>query len=54
MKVPFASFEPMHQEIQDKVLQKMEEVYKNNWFIRGKEVEKFEMTLQISVERNIA
>lgn len=42
MKVPFASFEPMHQEIQDKVLQKMEEVYKNNWFIRGKEVEKFE------------
>lgn len=42
MKVPFASFEPMHQEIRDNVLQKMEEVYNNNWFIRGKEVEKFE------------
>lgn len=42
MKVPFVSFEKMHNEIKDNILAKMKEVYENNWFIQGPEVEKFE------------
>ena len=42
MKVPFASFENMHNEIKREVIKKLEEVYDKNWFIQGEEVNKFE------------
>lgn len=42
MKVPFVSFEAMHNEIKDDILNKMKDVYEKNWFILGPEVEKFE------------
>ena len=42
MKIPFASFENMHNEIKEQVLDRFEEVYQKNWFIKGEEVEKFE------------
>ncbi len=42
MKVPFVSFEPMHKEIEEEILNKFKEVYEKNWFIQGSEVEKFE------------
>lgn len=42
MYVPFASLEKMHEEIQQDVMEKFEEVYYKNWFIKGSEVENFE------------
>lgn len=42
MKIPFASVEVMHKEIQAEMLEKFRAVYENNWFIQGQEVEKFE------------
>lgn len=42
MKVPFASFEPMHKEIKKEIFDKFQEVYEKNWFILGEEVTKFE------------
>lgn len=42
MKVPFVSFEPMHNEIKEEVLNKFKEVYDKNCFILGSEVEAFE------------
>lgn len=42
MKVQFAAFDKMHNEIKEEVLKKFEEVYANNWFIQGKELEAFE------------
>lgn len=42
MKIPFVSFEPMHKEIENEMLNKFEEVYKKNWFIFGDELAQFE------------
>lgn len=42
MRIPFASFEEMHKEIQTQVTEKFAEVYGKNWFIQGSEVEAFE------------
>jgi dTDP-4-amino-4,6-dideoxygalactose transaminase len=42
MKIPFASFEKMHQEIQDEITEKFKQVYARNWFIQGEELEQFE------------
>jgi len=42
MKIPFVSFEVMHDEIKDDILTKMKYIYEKNWFILGPEVEKFE------------
>lgn len=42
MKIPFVSFEVMHNEIKDDILQAMKNVYEKNWFIQGPEVEAFE------------
>jgi len=42
MKIPFVSFEPMHKEIEDEILNKFKEVYEKNWFIQGEEVYNFE------------
>ena len=42
MKIPFSTVEMMHREIEAEMLEKFREVYENNWFIQGKEVERFE------------
>lgn len=42
MKVPFVSFEPMHNQIDTEVCAKFVEVFHNNWFIGGREDEAFE------------
>ena len=42
MKVPFVSFENMHNEIRAEILAKFEEMYARNNFILGEEVERFE------------
>lgn len=42
MKIPFVSFEAMHEEIETSVFEKFQEVYRKNWFIQGSEVEQFE------------
>lgn len=42
MKIPFVSFEPMHNKIEEEILNKFKEVYRRNWFIQGEEVFKFE------------
>lgn len=42
MKVPFVSFENMHNEIKTEMLEKFEEMYIRNIFISGEEVENFE------------
>lgn len=42
MKVPFVSFEPMHNEIEKEMYEAFQKVYKNNIFIKGEEVTKFE------------
>lgn len=42
MNIPFVSFESMHKEIENEILDKFKEVYQKNWFIQGEEVNKFE------------
>ncbi len=42
MEIPFVSFEPMHNEIEEEILNKFKEVYEKNWFINGTEVELFQ------------
>ena len=42
MNISFASFEKMHEEIEEEVTEKFKEVYRKNWFIQGTEVEQFE------------
>lgn len=42
MNIPFVSFEKMHNEIHDEVVETLTRVYENNWFIQGKECEAFE------------
>lgn len=42
MKVPFVSFDIMHQEIKTDIVKKFEQVYDKSWFIQGTEVDNFE------------
>lgn len=42
MKIPFVTFEKMHQEMQQELDGAVIRVVHNNWFIRGKEGEEFE------------
>lgn len=42
MNISFASFENMHNEIEEEIIEKFKEVYRKNWFIQGTEVEQFE------------
>lgn len=42
MKIPFVSFEKMHTELQEQIEKKFLEIYRNNCFIMGKELKKFE------------
>ncbi|GIV26226.1 MAG: aminotransferase [Bacteroidia bacterium] len=40
--IPFLSFEKMHSQIKQEILQQFEKVYDSYWYILGKEVETFE------------
>jgi len=42
MKIPFASFEYMHNEIKEEIYEAISDVMRKNWFIRGEYCEKFE------------
>ena len=42
MNVPFVSFEPMHQELDQEISDKLLEVFHKNWFIGGDELTDFE------------
>lgn len=42
MRIPFASFAPMHDELHGEIQKAIEEVVKSNWFIRGECVKAFE------------
>ena len=42
MKIPFLNFANMHSEIKTEMLNTFTQVYDSNWFILGKELEKFE------------
>lgn len=41
-EVPFSTFAPMHNEIKDEIMQKINEVVEKGWFIQGEEVHAFE------------
>lgn len=40
--IPFLNLEPMHSEIEDEMNDKFLEVYRSNWLVLGKQVERFE------------
>ena len=42
MKVPFVTFKPMHDEINEEIINKFSEVFHKNIFIKGDEVKTFE------------
>lgn len=42
MNIPFVSFEKMHNEIKEELLQDFQRVLQGNWFIKGNEDENFE------------
>ena len=42
MNIPFADFNPMHQEIREEMIQTFSSVYDDNWFIGGRHCEQFE------------
>ncbi len=42
LNIPFVSFERMHSEIREEVVNKLAEVYDKNWFIQGTECEAFD------------
>lgn len=42
MKIPFADFAPMHEEVREQMLQKVQDVYDKGWFIGGENCAAFE------------
>lgn len=44
MKIPFVSFQSMHESIQEEMQKKFERIYHSNIFIKGNELEMFERT----------
>lgn len=42
MRIPFASFETMHNELHSEIQKSIENVVESNWFIRGEKVQEFE------------
>lgn len=42
MKVPFANFRPMHNELRDQAMDAFSKIYENGWFIDGENCSKFE------------
>lgn len=53
MKVPFVSFEPMHNEIEDEMKEVFNDIYSKNIFINGNYCKNLSMTSVNIVERNI-
>lgn len=51
MKVPFSTFEKMHEEIKEELLQDFSRVLDSNWFIGGKEDEQFEQVFAAYEDR---
>ena len=42
MEVPFVSFRPVEQELNDELRSEFDRVYANSWYVRGEEDERFE------------
>lgn len=42
MKIPFSTFDRMHEDIRNEIIDKFTEVYDRGWFIQGKECQEFE------------
>ena len=42
MEVPFVSFRPVEQELNDELRSAFDRVYANSWYVRGEEDERFE------------
>jgi len=42
MRIPFATFVPMHNEVKNEMFEKFREIYDRSWFIQGEEVHNFE------------
>lgn len=42
MKIPFADFKPMHEELENSIFEDFKDTYHNNWFIQGSKCQKFE------------
>ena len=42
MNIPYATVKPMHDELKEEMYAKFTEMYENNWFIMGRELEEFE------------
>jgi dTDP-4-amino-4,6-dideoxygalactose transaminase len=42
MSIPFLNFEPMHHPLKQQMMAAFEHVYNSNWFVQGKQLEKFE------------
>ena len=53
MKIPFASFDVMHKEIESEILEKFKEVYKKNWYIRGRKFLNLRKSLRNIVDVHI-
>lgn len=47
MKIPFVSFEKMHEEIKEELTESFNSVLESNWFINGKNVDEFEKEFSI-------
>nr|WP_288826260.1 DegT/DnrJ/EryC1/StrS family aminotransferase [uncultured Clostridium sp.] len=43
MRVPFSTFDRMHKDLRNEMINKFTEVYDNGWFIQGKECREFEI-----------
>lgn len=42
MSIPFLNFQPMHHPLKHQMMAAFENVYNSNWFVQGKQLEKFE------------
>lgn len=42
MNVPFASFKPLHEKLEEEIFEEFQNVYQNSWFINGAKVEEFQ------------
>ena len=42
MNIPFVTFQPMHNEIENNIFEKFKNIYRSNIFLHGTELERFE------------
>ena len=42
MNIPFVTFQPMHEEIENKIFEKFQTIYRSNMFLHGTELGIFE------------